>query len=1392
MAEFEIPKWLKGLPPAPVYYPTETEFSDPIAFISKIEKEASSYGICKIVPPLAKPSKRYVFANLNKSLAKSFEFFDGASSPAFRNAGDEGETKSVFTTRNQELGCQTSKRTKGQCQWAVQKQVWQSGEMYTLEQFESKSRSFARARLGMLKDVSPLALESLFWKAASEKPIYVEYANDVPGSGFGEPDDTLCFLNNRTMKRRLDSKCMKAAAKKEKKLHARNVPTPTSMEANSQIGLSQSAEPYQGTSFASSGEGLEEMHGNSNPSSNREGTAGWRLSNSPWNLQVIARSYGSLIRYMPDEIPGVTSPMVYIGMLFSWFAWHVEDHELHSLNFLHTGSPKSWYAVPGDSASSFEEVIRVRGYGGQLSRAASFAVLGEKTTLLSPEVVVESGIPCCRLVQNPGEFVVTFPRAYHVGFSHGFNCGEAANFATTEWLKIAKAAAIRRAAMNYLPMLSHQQLLYTLALSVVLREPGLDPLEIRRSRLQDQKREREMKIKKAFIDDVTTENKLLNALLQKTSSSAVLWDPETLPSASICQPISSCSADEHDQSVKQGSLGAVPCNSTEISSFECRKNDSAFQDSLAGDLPILADCESAVELSAKSVEELNNVECSKKPAEKQILDDNFGSAGLHLDSGALECVACGILGFPCMAIIQPSDEAMKDLFPDLEEQFNQKVIISRDGVSGRLHEVDATAKPLLVPSKDLKVITNTMLRESESDPETATGKSGRFARGLQPLLPKQSEEGNSDCKNPRVELDQVNADDVGSLEIVGDKRLEVSTSGVASCNLLNPLMDQNGDMVGEKHVFSPHREESDLTLASKRDDVHMVPTSDNVLSQSRCGDTNDVQSSEKEISLDCYSEVNNTHPSILTEVNVLSNACRKEAECRKGSAGSYPKVGHIWYMGKDILRPRVFCLEHALKVEEILRRKGGANVLVICHPDYPKILEVASSAAEEIGANFCCIGIPLANASNTDLDVINISVDDELKESSDWSSRLGVNMQHYCKLSNTQSSYGEKCSIISMTGLFSDFAEFSAPPEDVLAIPGVSFLKWHVRKSRSLQKRITANNYEREAYTSAEDGDTLLVEPHGEISKKAPFLQYFRRRKKQGVPDCVRNVGTFPREPVGQYHESLRAIKVEGASEVTDVSTRAYGDGSCPKNDMDEDALAVLSSATGTENLGQSNRPVDEFLSTEDYSEMVKGIEGIQMQQKNEACHVTAISGPNGSKGHSMKEEIPSKSEVVQFVRGPCEGLRSRQPSSGSGSSANITTYKVVKARKRCQRKVNDEDEDENLYKCNIDGCYTSFRTKTELLSHERNRCIIRGCRRRFSSHKCMLKHQRLHEEERPLKCPWKGCNTSFKWARARTEHMRVHTGERPYVCRHEGCGQTFRFVSDFSRHKRRTGHVRR
>jgi len=64
--------------------------------------------------------------------------------------------------------------------------------------------------------------------------------------------------------------------------------------------------------------------------------------------------------------------MVYIGMLFSWFAWHVEDHELHSMNYLHTGSPKTWYAVPCDYALDFEEVIRKNSYGRNIDQLGTF------------------------------------------------------------------------------------------------------------------------------------------------------------------------------------------------------------------------------------------------------------------------------------------------------------------------------------------------------------------------------------------------------------------------------------------------------------------------------------------------------------------------------------------------------------------------------------------------------------------------------------------------------------------------------------------------------------------------------------------------------------------------------------------------------------------------------------------------------------------------------------------------------------------------------------------------------------------------------------------------------------------------------------------------------------
>lgn len=39
---------------------------------------------------------------------------------------------------------------------------------------------------------------------------------------------------------------------------------------------------------------------------------------------------GNLLRHVEENIPGVMVPWVYVGMLFSSFAWHIEDHMFYS------------------------------------------------------------------------------------------------------------------------------------------------------------------------------------------------------------------------------------------------------------------------------------------------------------------------------------------------------------------------------------------------------------------------------------------------------------------------------------------------------------------------------------------------------------------------------------------------------------------------------------------------------------------------------------------------------------------------------------------------------------------------------------------------------------------------------------------------------------------------------------------------------------------------------------------------------------------------------------------------------------------------------------------------------------------------------------------------------
>jgi [histone H3]-trimethyl-L-lysine9/36 demethylase len=139
-------------------------------------------------------------------------------------------------------------------------------------------------------------------------------------------------------------------------------------------------------------------------------------------------------------IPGVTTPYLYFGMWASVFCAHTEDMNLLSINYLHAGAPKVWYAVPaGEDSQRFEHLMEAN---YQHARKECPEYLRHKRSLISPMIMKKAGIPFTSTVQYPGDVIVTFPGSYHSGFNTGFNIAEATNFAVPEWIPYGKKAKV--------------------------------------------------------------------------------------------------------------------------------------------------------------------------------------------------------------------------------------------------------------------------------------------------------------------------------------------------------------------------------------------------------------------------------------------------------------------------------------------------------------------------------------------------------------------------------------------------------------------------------------------------------------------------------------------------------------------------------------------------------------------------------------------------------------------------------------------------------------------------------------------------------------------------------------------------------------------------------------
>ncbi|XP_067928646.1 lysine-specific demethylase 4A-like isoform X2 [Watersipora subatra] len=157
-----------------------------------------------------------------------------------------------------------------------------------------------------------------------------------------------------------------------------------------------------------------------------------------WNIQRLGSILDCLTEDYGISIEGVNTAYLYFGMWKTTFAWHTEDMDLYSINYVHYGAPKRWYAVPPEHGRRFERLAA--GFFSENSETCP-AFLRHKMSLISPTILKRYSIPCDTIVQRAGEIMITFPYGYHSGFNHGFNCAESTNFASRRWIEYGKRCA---------------------------------------------------------------------------------------------------------------------------------------------------------------------------------------------------------------------------------------------------------------------------------------------------------------------------------------------------------------------------------------------------------------------------------------------------------------------------------------------------------------------------------------------------------------------------------------------------------------------------------------------------------------------------------------------------------------------------------------------------------------------------------------------------------------------------------------------------------------------------------------------------------------------------------------------------------------------------------------
>lgn len=360
-------------------YPSEAEFAlGPLAYIESVSHEVASSGVAHIVPP----------ASWDPPTLAIRSGVDGINESSFRFGVRIQPTSALCHRRPNRPG-------------AVFGFV-RGSRTYTLREFEARCRDFNERYFDGEAAPSVEEVEEAFWRIVGEKDgaekrmeVFAEYGSDLDnienGSGFPMPRGLrMDEFNRRCVQDRVD------------------VAPDSAIDVNTEAYRSH-----------------------------------------PWNVNNFSLHPRSVLSYLVDEakedpglVSGVMVPWLYVGSTFAAFNWHIEDHGLYSVNYLHEGAPKVWYCVPPDQSDAFE--VAMRDALPELFDASP-DLLSQLVTQLDPRELRARGVDVYRVVHTPGSFIVTMPNTYHTGFNVGFNVAESSNFAALPWLPHSKAVVAKYA-----------------------------------------------------------------------------------------------------------------------------------------------------------------------------------------------------------------------------------------------------------------------------------------------------------------------------------------------------------------------------------------------------------------------------------------------------------------------------------------------------------------------------------------------------------------------------------------------------------------------------------------------------------------------------------------------------------------------------------------------------------------------------------------------------------------------------------------------------------------------------------------------------------------------------------------------------------------------------------